>query len=126
MACGAFVFSATLVAHPQHRFLLFSDAVSANAAAWPHRLAPLLELQRTLLAEETKAYADARAAAASDAVDASSGAVAGASAAALHQCNVCALLSHGLAPLLCSLSTRLAQSRHQTSVLGAGDAAGTL
>ena len=92
-------------------------------AAWPHRLAPLLELQRTLLAEETKAYADARAAAAADAADASSEAVAGAAAAALHQCHVCALLSHGLAPLLRSLSTRLGQSRHQHSVLSAGGGA---
>ena len=75
-----------------------------------------------MLAEETKAYADARAAAAGDAGDASSGAVAGAAVAALHQCTLCALLSHGLAPLLCSLSTRLGQSRHQTNVLSAGDA----
>ena len=94
------------------------------ATAWPHRLAPLLELQRTLLAEETKAYADARAAAACDADNTSSGAVTGAAVAALHQCNVCALLSHGLAPLLCTLSARLAQSRFQTSALNdTGDAA---
>lgn len=100
-----------------HRLVPLRVVPSQQFTAWPHRLAPLLELQRTLLAEETKAYADARAAAARDAVDASSGLVAGTAIAALHQCNVCALLSHGLAPLMRSLSARLGQSKYQTSVL---------
>ena len=100
-----------------HRLVPMRIVSSQQFNAWPHRLAPLLELQRTLLAEETKAYADARAAAARDATDASAGFVAGAAVAALHQCNVCALLSHGLAPLLRSLSERLGQSKYQSSVL---------
>ena len=99
-----------------HRLVPLRVVPSQQFNAWPHRLAPLLELQRTLLAEETKAYADARAAAARDAVDASGGFVAGTAIAALHQCNVCALLSHGLAPLMRSLTSRLGQSKHQTSV----------
>ena len=100
-----------------HRLVPLRVVPSQQFSAWPHRLAPLLELQRTLLAEETKAYADARTAAARDAADASAGFVAGAAVAALHQCNVCSLLSHGLAPLLRSLSVRLGQSKYQTSVL---------
>ena len=100
-----------------HRLVPLRVVPSQQFNAWPHRLAPLLELQRTLLAEETKAYADARAEAARDAADASGGFVAGTAIAALHQCNVCALLSHGLAPLMRSLSARLGQSKYQTSVL---------
>ncbi len=57
-------------------------------------MAPLLELQRTLLAEEEKTFTEARAAAAALAAGTSGAAVAGAAAAAMHQCHICALLSH--------------------------------
>jgi hypothetical protein len=129
-----------------------SAPFTRRSPAWPHRLAPLLELQRTLLSEEEKVYSEARAAAdAAAAAGASSSGVAGTAAAATYQCHVCALLSHrrvqqprgapclaalrlhgagtcfalltcrmrafpktnSLAPLLCTLSGRLAQSRLQ-------------
>ena len=88
-------------------------------AAWPHRLAALVELQRTLLSEEDKIYAEARAAAAAQAAGAGDGgaaSVASAAAAATFQCNVCGLVSNSLAPLLCALSSRMAQSRYQVRV----------
>lgn len=66
-----------------------------SASAWPSRLSPLLELQRTLLSEMENVYAGARAAASTHGeASASSAAVAGVAAAATYTCHVCSLLSH--------------------------------